>query len=168
MHEYRLITSSRKTGSSKLDDWVLCRIYKKNSSCQKPTGSISSKEYSNASPSSSIDEVIESLPETGDDFFAYPKTTLQHNDIMNKFNFEIPADSVHSDWASLAGLYSVPELAPVDHSGTFDFNNNNNTIADLYVPSVTSSFCQVDYPPASAFRYSTQQRDGGGVFGFSQ
>ncbi|XP_038906268.1 NAC domain-containing protein JA2-like [Benincasa hispida] len=170
MHEYRLISSSRKTGSSKLDDWVLCRIYKKNSSCQKPTGSISSKEYSNgSSPSSSshIDEVIESLPEMGDDFFAYPKTTLQQNDIMNKFHFEIPADSVNSDWASLARLYSVPELAPVDHSGTFNYNNNN-TIADVYVPSITSPFCQVDYPPPPAFQYSTQQHDGGGLFRFSQ
>ncbi|XP_023002610.1 NAC domain-containing protein 72-like [Cucurbita maxima] len=163
MHEYRLIASSRKTGSSKLDDWVLCRIYKKNSSSQKATGSISSTEYGNVSPSSSssshIDEVIKGLPETRHDSFAYPKATLQQNDI-NKFNFEIPGDSLISDWASLAGLYSVPELAPMDppQPGTFNYSNNNSS--DLYVPSITAPFCQVDYLP--------QQRDCTRTYGFSE
>lgn len=161
-----------------LDEWVLCRIYKKNSSCQKPAAIISSREYSHGSPPSSssshIDDVMESLPEISDDFFAYPKT-LQQNDI--KFNFQIPADSVNSDWASLAGLYSVPELAPLNQppppSGTnFNYNNNN---ADLYVPSISPPFFQVDLPPAKkvqsddpyGFRYPAQHRDGG-VYGFSQ
>lgn len=114
---------------------------------------------------------MESLPEISDDFFAYPKT-LQQNDI--KFNFQIPADAVNSDWASLAGLYSVPELAPLSHpqpSGTFNYNNN----ADLYVPSISAQFCQVNLPPAkkiqsedpNGFRFPVHHRDDG-VFGFSQ
>ncbi|KAG6424366.1 hypothetical protein SASPL_114783 [Salvia splendens] len=51
MHEYRLAESTTKKGSSKLDDWVLCRIYKKNSN----------KEYSH--DSSQYDDVLDSLPD---------------------------------------------------------------------------------------------------------
>uniref|UniRef100_A0A6N2L8J1 NAC domain-containing protein n=1 Tax=Salix viminalis TaxID=40686 RepID=A0A6N2L8J1_SALVM len=55
MHEYRLIESSRKNGSTKLDEWVLCRIYKKKSSAaQKSMPGVSSKEPSTNSSSSSF------------------------------------------------------------------------------------------------------------------
>ncbi|CAI8583529.1 unnamed protein product [Vicia faba] len=90
MHEYRLLDSSRNNGGTKLDDWVLCRIYKKNSSAQKanPNGVVSSREYtqysngSSSSSSSHIDEVLESLPEIDDRCFMLPRVnslrTMQH------------------------------------------------------------------------------------------
>ncbi|KAF8409322.1 hypothetical protein HHK36_005396 [Tetracentron sinense] len=90
MHEYRLSEPTRKTGSSRLDDWVLCRIYKKNSSIQKPDLSVSTKEHSNVSFSSSsshLEDVLESLPEIDDRFFALPRMnslkTLQEEEKLN-------------------------------------------------------------------------------------
>ncbi|KAH1144389.1 hypothetical protein GLYMA_12G221500v4 [Glycine max] len=86
MHEYRLLDSSRKNTGTKLDDWVLCRIYKKNSSAQKAVqnGVVPSNEhtqYSNGSSSSSssqLDDVLESLPAIDERCFPMPRVnTLQ-------------------------------------------------------------------------------------------
>ncbi|KAL8167326.1 hypothetical protein V2J09_008825 [Rumex salicifolius] len=53
MHEYRLSQSiPAKPGSSKLDDWVLCRIYKKNSSAAKAAESATSTGVSTSTTSS--------------------------------------------------------------------------------------------------------------------
>ncbi|XP_038897025.1 NAC domain-containing protein 72-like [Benincasa hispida] len=135
MHEYRLIDASRKTGSIKLDDWVLCRIYKKNSSAQKlppMTSSISSMECSNGGSSSTcssshLDDVLESLPEIKDRFFSLPKVnsflTLQQQDHENlKFLNNHLLGSANFDWASAApaasfeGLNLAAELAPLTQS----------------------------------------------------
>ncbi|GFP96730.1 NAC domain-containing protein 72 [Phtheirospermum japonicum] len=76
MHEFRLSEPPKKNGSSKLDEWVLCRIYKKNSSAQKPTAAISgsqSREYSlgsSSSSSSQYDDVLDSLPDINDHFLS--------------------------------------------------------------------------------------------------
>uniref|UniRef100_A0A6N2NK46 NAC domain-containing protein n=1 Tax=Salix viminalis TaxID=40686 RepID=A0A6N2NK46_SALVM len=95
MHEYRLLESSRKSGSTKLDDWVLCRIYKKNSSAaQKSMSGVSSREYSAncSSPSSSshLEDVLDSLPEIDDRRFALPRTSslkpMQHEEKINLAN----------------------------------------------------------------------------------
>ncbi|KAE9616982.1 hypothetical protein Lal_00034398 [Lupinus albus] len=138
MHEYRLLDSSRKNnGSAKLDDWVLCRIYKKNSSAQKTViPSFSSKEYSNggSSPSSSshVEDMIE-LPEINDQFFALPRmnslrTSQQNHDgFQNLGNF--------SDWVNSSGLDSVPEFQT---QGMVNYGEN-----DLFVPSMPQ-FCHVD------------------------
>ncbi|PPR82404.1 hypothetical protein GOBAR_AA38310 [Gossypium barbadense] len=117
MHEYRLIESSRKSGSSKLDDWVLCRIYKKNSSGQKPLSSVSSREQStngsSSSCSSQLDDMLDSLPELDDRFFALPRInsfkTLQNDVKLGFQNLGIG----NLDWGSLGGLSSVPELMDV-------------------------------------------------------
>lgn len=66
MHEYRLADSgtkaARRKGSLRLDDWVLCRIYKKASSAGvQRWGSM--KENGE---STSVDEVLTSLPEIED------------------------------------------------------------------------------------------------------
>lgn len=143
MHEYRLLEPSRKSGSSKLDEWVLCRIYKKNSSSQKPivTNSLMSKEqYSNGSSSSSsshIDDVLDSLPAIDDRVFSLPRVnslkTLNHEeDRLGLHNLW----SGNFDWATLAGLNSVPELVPGNqtqpqYQGTVGFNKS-----DSYVPSI--------------------------------
>ncbi|KAI9186490.1 hypothetical protein LWI28_017805 [Acer negundo] len=149
MHEYRLIESTRKNGSSKLDEWVLCRIYKKNSSAQKPasmtTTSVPSKEHSNGSCSSSsshLDDVLDSLPEIDDRFFTLPRmNSLKNLQNEEKLNLQ-QLGSGNFDWASLAGLNSVPELG---HSsgqnqsqGMASYGNN-----DVYVPSLPQ-LCHVD------------------------
>ncbi|KAF3442118.1 hypothetical protein FNV43_RR16034 [Rhamnella rubrinervis] len=140
MHEYRLIESSRKNGSTKLDDWVLCRIYKKNSSSQKPMSSLLSKEHSNngssSSSSSHLDDVLDSLPEIDHRFFSLPRMnslkTLQQDDKLNFQNL----GSGNFDWASLAGLNPVAELVSGNQTQAqcqepISFNNN-----DMYVPSI--------------------------------
>ncbi|EXB37906.1 NAC domain-containing protein 72 [Morus notabilis] len=151
MHEYRLIESSRKHGSSKLDEWVLCRIYKKNSSSQKPmiSSSLTSKEqYSNGSSSSSsshLDDVLDSLPTIDHRFFSLPRVSslkaLQDDDKLGLYNL----GSGNFDWASLVGLNSVPELVPsnqaqTQYQGTVGFNNG-----DVYAPSIPP-LCHVESP----------------------
>ncbi|KAK6946755.1 NAC domain [Dillenia turbinata] len=118
MHEYRLSEPSRKNGSSRLDDWVLCRIYKKNSGAQKPTiSNMSSKEQSHGSSSSSsshLEDVLESLPEIDDRFFALPRTnSLKNLQNDEKINLGAASGSGQFDWASLVGSNTLPELISV-------------------------------------------------------
>ncbi|XP_065862138.1 NAC domain-containing protein 72 isoform X2 [Euphorbia lathyris] len=138
MHEYRLLESTRKHGSSKLDDWVLCRIYKKNSGAQKPISSICSKENSNngssSSSSSHLDDVLDSLPEIDDRFFSNPLKLMQPDEKINISRL----GSGNFDWASLAGLNSVSDLgqaqAQPQGQGMVGYASTGN---DLYVPSLT-------------------------------
>ncbi|CAF2150252.1 hypothetical protein BRARA_A01709 [Brassica rapa] len=113
MHEYRLIEHSRSHGSSKLDDWVLCRIYKKTSGSQRqavasPVQACLEDQSTNmsSSPSSSsqLDDVLDSFPEMKDRSFDLPRMNSLRT-ILNG-NFE---------WASLAGLNPMPELAPMTY-----------------------------------------------------
>ncbi|KAK6934297.1 NAC domain [Dillenia turbinata] len=118
MHEYRLSEPSRKNGSSRLDDWVLCRIYKKNSSAPKPTiVNMSSIEHSHGSTSSSsshLDDVLESLPEIDDRFFALPRmSSLKNLQNDEKINLGSGSGTGQFDWASLVGSNTLPELISV-------------------------------------------------------
>ncbi|OIW08261.1 hypothetical protein TanjilG_21727 [Lupinus angustifolius] len=138
MHEYRLLDSSRKNnGSAKLDDWVLCRIYKKNSSAQKTVvPSFSSTEYSNggSSPSSSshVEDMIE-LPEINDQFFGLPRMNSLRTSQQNHDGFQNLGS--FSDWVNSSGLDSVPEFQT---QGMVNYGEN-----DLFVPSMPQ-FCHVD------------------------
>lgn len=64
MHEYRLADSAskaaRRKGSLRLDDWVLCRIYKKSPGALR----LAAKE--NGDQCAGFDEVLECLPEIDD------------------------------------------------------------------------------------------------------
>ena len=151
MHEYRLIEPSRKNGSAKLDEWVLCRIYKKSSSAssiQKPVmTSVSNKEQScngsSSECSSQLDDVLEWLPEIEDRFFTLPrinslKNLPQQED--NKLNLLGNLGSGNFDWASLAGLNPVPEAVPnTQAQGQAQLTCNN----DVYVPSIPP-LCHVE------------------------
>ncbi|KAL7216844.1 hypothetical protein ACSBR1_028713 [Camellia fascicularis] len=154
MHEYRISEPPKKNGSAKLDDWVLCRIYKKNSSAQKPIAGVSSKELSHGSSSSSssqFDDMLESLPEINDRFFTLPRMnslkTIQQDE---KFNIQ-NLTSGNFDWASLAGaVTSLPELVPGGQSqaqtlAPGHLGNNNNMYNDMYVPSIPP-LSRVDSP----------------------
>ncbi|KAI7733007.1 hypothetical protein M8C21_024998 [Ambrosia artemisiifolia] len=69
-----------------LDDWVLCRIYKKNSSAEKAISGDPSTEQSHGSPTSSsahFDGVLDSLPAIDDKFLNFPT-----NDTSNTFDEE--------------------------------------------------------------------------------
>ncbi|CAI9760471.1 unnamed protein product [Fraxinus pennsylvanica] len=147
MHEYRLSESPKKNGSSRLDDWVLCRIYKKNSSGQKPTdsGMVQSKEYSHGSSSSSssqYDDVLESLPDINDRFFSLtrmnPLRTFQQED--QKVNLQ-KLGSGNFDWANIANLNSLLEPSQAQPSQTHAQVNNLKIEDirgqnDMYAPAV--------------------------------
>ncbi|OIV92423.1 hypothetical protein TanjilG_23023 [Lupinus angustifolius] len=118
MHEYRLLDSSRNNASAKLDEWVLCRIYKKNSSSEKSNTNISTNEYSNESSSNSsssnIDNILESLPEIDDNRFLM----TQHQNLTAV------------DWTNPAVMNSVTEFV---NSGNQTMMNYGN---DLCVPTL--------------------------------
>uniref|UniRef100_A0A5B7AMY7 Putative NAC domain class transcription factor isoform 1 n=1 Tax=Davidia involucrata TaxID=16924 RepID=A0A5B7AMY7_DAVIN len=148
MHEYRLSEPSRKNGS-RLDDWVLCRIYKKNSCAQKPMSVAPSNEQSHGSSSSSLsqfDDVLDSLPEIEDRFFTLPRMnslrTMQQDD--QKLNLQ-NLNSGNFDWANLAGVNSLPELvsggqaqaqAQAQARTPPVAVNNNNIHNDIFAPSI--------------------------------
>ncbi|KAG9159556.1 hypothetical protein Leryth_013547 [Lithospermum erythrorhizon] len=131
MHEYRIFEPQRKNGSSKLDEWVLCRIYKKKSSGAKPNvgGNGPPKEYSHGSSSSSstqYDDMLDSLTEI-DKKFSLPRMNSLKN--QEKFNLQ-RLSSIGLDWATLAGLTTLPEHDPTrpQIQNQFDVNNINNLI----------------------------------------
>ena len=139
-----------------LDDWVLCRIYKKNSSAQQkvPNGVVSSNDqytaqYSNGSSSNSssshLDDVLESLPEIDDRCFALPRVNslraLHHHE-NNKLAHQqqhqqqqqgLVGAGSFVDWA--AGQAVLNELGQVQQ-GMVNLGVGN----DLFVPSA----CHVD------------------------
>ncbi|XP_011042499.1 PREDICTED: NAC domain-containing protein 72-like [Populus euphratica] len=145
MHEYRLIESSRKHGSTKLDEWVLCRIYKKKSiAAQKSMSGVSSKEPSTSSPSSSFsshfdDDVLDTLPEIDDRFLDLPRTSSlkprQHEEKINLATL----GSGNFDWATLAGFNSVPQLVQTRPGVSY----SNSNVHDVYVPSM-SQLCHMN------------------------
>ncbi|KAL0891126.1 hypothetical protein Bca101_015109 [Brassica carinata] len=109
MHEYRLVEHSRSHGSSKLDDWVLCRIYKKTSGSQRqqavpPVQPEHSTNGSSSSSSSHHEDVLDSFPEMNDRSFNLPRVNSLRTLLNGNF-----------DWASLAGLNPIPELAPTSN-----------------------------------------------------
>nr|QDX01727.1 NAC domain-containing protein NAC88 [Medicago sativa subsp. falcata] len=138
MHEYRLLDASRKhnLGSTKLDDWVLCRIYKKNSSSQKEIPTFSTKECSNgSSPSSSsqVDEMLDSFLEIDDQSFALPRvTSLRMLQQEEKFGFHNMGAGLFSDWVNPTDIESSPEFGLGNQSqGMLNYGCN-----DYCVPSV--------------------------------
>lgn len=154
MHEYRLLDSSRNNGGTKLDDWVLCRIYKKNSSAQKPipNGVVSSREYtqysngSSSSSSSHLDDVLESLPQIDDHCFKLPRVnslrTAQHHQQEEKMNLQNlnAANNNFMDWSNSSSiLNTVTGFQDGQTQGMMNFSGCN----DLYVPSVPT-LCQLD------------------------
>lgn len=118
--------------SLQLDDWVLCRIYKKNSSGQKPISGIPTKEFSHGSSSSSSSQFEEMFPEINDRSFALPPmSSLKTLQIDEKVNIQ-RLNSGNFDWASFAGVTSLPELVPAGQSINNNNNNSNMRYNDMY------------------------------------
>ncbi|KAK8622756.1 hypothetical protein V6N13_117658 [Hibiscus sabdariffa] len=179
MHEYRLIGTSRKNGSTKLDDWVLCRIYNKNSGGQKPFPSVKSREQStngsSSSCSSQLDDMLESLPELDERFFGLPRMnslkTFQNDEKTGFQNMGIGG----LDWANLGlgGFNSVPELV---HSGMTQTQSQGIPSygnSDVYVPTMPPAVCQMDMSANKAGNsveeevesgIKTQRVDNSGIF----
>ncbi|XP_002967149.2 NAC domain-containing protein 55 [Selaginella moellendorffii] len=73
MHEYRLVDPNnkalfaRKRGSLRLDDWVLCRIYKKKAKAYSRASVIKSESRRTGNGSTVEEDMLASLPEIGMD-----------------------------------------------------------------------------------------------------
>ncbi|CAH2036525.1 unnamed protein product [Thlaspi arvense] len=139
MHEYRLIEPSRRHGSSKLDDWVLCRIYKKQTSAQKQiyeNASTSTRELSNngtsstTSSSSHFEDVLDSSHHEVDNRnfqLSNPNrfSSLRPDLTGEKIGFNGLADTPSFDWGSFANNVehnSCPELGLSHVVPSLDFN----------------------------------------------
>ncbi|KAG6385482.1 hypothetical protein SASPL_154317 [Salvia splendens] len=167
MHEYRLSESTRKSGSSKLDDWVLCRIYKKNSSGQyrntANVGGVLSKEYSHdssSSCSSQYEDVLDSLPELDDRYF--PMDSLKNSQLQDdqKLNLQ-RLSSENFNWATLAGLGPLwPELMEAQQANAAP-TRQNDTIAP-------ANFTNTNSVDPFSVRYANQSGGFGFGFGFRQ
>lgn len=145
MHEYRLSEPQRKNGSSRLDDWVLCRIYKKNSSAQKHIsgGGAPTTEQSHGSSSSSssqFDDVLESLPEIEDRCFNLPrinsiKNFQQEDQKLNLQKF----DSGNYDWASIAA-FGLPEPLNGTQLNTSAATNTTMNVIPSMAPAPATTY----------------------------
>lgn len=161
MHEYRLCEAPRKTGSARLDEWVLCRIYKKNSSAaaaQKPITGVQRKDYSHVSSSSSssqFDDVLESLPEINDQYFTLPRISSLKNLQQDDKSTLQRLSSGSFDWATLAGFNTMPELGPGNQIHPSGHNPVNP--ADIYGHTMAMTF-HVDEEVQSGMR-TTQRVD---------
>ncbi|KAK4768051.1 hypothetical protein SAY87_003192 [Trapa incisa] len=132
---YKLYDSPRGKYCELLDDWVLCRIYKKNSSSSshKPlvisaTAAISGKEHSyvSSSSSSSLDDMLALPPMDIDRFFAHPQMDsmkAEQQPQEEKPCLQGRLGSGGFDWATLAGISSQTQL--------FNYVNNDA----LYAPA---------------------------------
>lgn len=117
-----------------LDDWVLCRIYKKNSGTQV---SVSAKERNTlcSSPSSYLDDVaLESFPEINDQFFSLPR--------VNSLKY------LQNDKQTLQGLQGLGTAEWVGQRSEFGCNGQNQSqgaMAQFSFPEIPP-LCQVESP----------------------
>ncbi|CAN6991320.1 hypothetical protein BRARA_A03132 [Brassica rapa] len=183
MHEYRLIEPSRRYGSTKLDDWVLCRIYKKQSSAQKQVYSnpmTSGREYSNndsstSSSSHQYNDVLESLHEIDNrslGFAAGSSNAPPHHShrpslIEQKTGFLNLAREPSFDWPSYGGHNSVPELTPSHNVPRLRYGDGGGYFQSVKTNEEDNKTQQqaegFSADPVNGFGYSDEQHD---AFGF--
>ncbi|KAJ0238533.1 NAC domain-containing protein 55 [Hirschfeldia incana] len=180
MHEYRLFEPSRRYGSTKLDDWVLCRIYKKQSSAQKQVYSnqmTSGREYSNndsstSSSSHQYNDVLESFHEIDNrslGFAAGSSNAIPHhsqrpNLTEQKTGFLNLAMEPSFDWPSYGGHASVPELTPSHNVPTLCYGDGGGYFQSVRQMKKTQQQAEgFSVDPVNGFPNSDQQHD---AFGF--
>ncbi|KAI4320747.1 hypothetical protein MLD38_034192 [Melastoma candidum] len=179
MHEYRLIESFRKSGSSKLDEWVLCRIYKKNAgSLKQSISSSSSKEHSHgdSSSSSSFNEMLESFSEINDQLFSLPQINsmpLEQQKEDEKPNNIQNIGSAGFGWSSIHGLHNglssrtAQPQGPANYGRSHHYYDPGTILPGYYVPAAPSN-------SEVQSRVQTQQTGGsrgyihGDSFGFAK
>lgn len=140
MHEYRLLEPQRTTRTSRLDDWVLCRIYKKNSNAQRVVEmgiATTDCSHGSSSSSSSHDEPLQlpindrSLNHLSD------KPKLQNVGYSSGNNFDGPTFAGHNNTVpKYGGGSSGVHGSQQGVMNTINTYNRN----DMYVPSVNTGF----------------------------
>ncbi|KAL1202502.1 NAC domain-containing protein 55 [Cardamine amara subsp. amara] len=190
MHEYRLIEPSRRNGSTKLDDWVLCRIYKKQSSAQKQVYNnlmTSAREYSNndsstSSTSHQYDDVLESLHEIDNrslGFAAGSSNTMPHSHRPVITDQKTGFHGLAREPSYFGGQNSIPELGLSHNFAGLRYGNGGSYFHGVKtneeddrtlqqqaegIPRFNNSVHQgFSVNPVNGFGYSDQQPSG---FGF--
>ncbi|RWR84479.1 NAC domain-containing protein 72 [Cinnamomum micranthum f. kanehirae] len=132
MHEYRLLENTRKKGSTRLDDWVLCRIYKKNSGTQVSESAKERNAIGYPSPSPCQDDVmLESLPEINDRFFSLPR--------INSLK------SFQNDRQTHQSIGNVDWMGQRSEFGSNGQNQSQGAMAHFSFPAIPP-LCQVESP----------------------
>ncbi|KAF3643860.1 NAC domain-containing protein 72 [Capsicum annuum] len=150
MHEYRLCEPSRKIGSPRLDDWVLCRIYKKNVAAPKPGScDLRNKDISHGGSSSSssslFGDMLETLPVIEDRYFSLPQMNFQQSDTnlslqqfgSGNFNWAATAQSLFPELATQNPASGPPPAAP---PMLVNNQNNLNNLNEFFANSTALNF----------------------------
>ncbi|KAK1397044.1 NAC domain-containing protein [Heracleum sosnowskyi] len=155
MHEYRLLEPQRRTRSSRLDDWVLCRIYKKNSNPQRAVEmgiarTDCSHGGSSSSSSSQFDEPLQ---------LAISDRSFTVNQGCEK----PPVQSVgysfgnNFDWAAFAGLNNtVPEHCGGSSGVQFPIQNGSQQGGSVLNPNAYAQGFINSIDPYAAIRHPNQ------------
>ncbi|VFQ58590.1 unnamed protein product [Cuscuta campestris] len=162
MHEYRLCDAPRKAGSSRLDDWVLCRIYKKLTSAEKVAAGGQSKEQSHPSPSSSssqLDDMLESLPEIDDRYFTLPRmgSLIKQEERLNLQDL----GAGNFDWACMTPLSDLGQGTSAA-AGQAPAGNDVSFQNDVYALAGMNFQAAADEEVQSGIK--RQRVDGSGFF----
>ncbi|KAL8130535.1 hypothetical protein V2J09_019690 [Rumex salicifolius] len=143
MHEYRLFDSPRSAIASKLDDWVLCRIYKKNTNASVASTNEHSPGGSSASSATShLDEALHTSP-------AARGLIRQENNDQNVVDY----GSVSWDWNVLAGLTAGPD-GPNQAQGGHVINDGNGTCMPSFPPLCRDDGGCFDQNPNMTWAYT--------------
>lgn len=169
MHEYRLSEPSKNNNSSRLDDWVLCRIYKKNSSAERAISSEPSTEQSHGSPSTSssqFDGVLDSLPAIDNAFLNFPASdsVKTFNEDDQKVDTQKP-DTGNYDWLGV-GAFGLHAPHSTSMDPTFNMQREDegqNGIRSQRMENSGYSFSQrfMSGTDPFAIRYPTQSSSSG-------
>ncbi|XP_076889297.1 NAC domain-containing protein JA2-like [Bidens hawaiensis] len=156
MHEYRLSeTSKDNSNSSRLDDWVLCRIYKKSSAEKTLSGGPSTEQShgSLTSSSSHFDSVHDSLPAINDNLQHFP-TSMNEDQKVNIQKF----DTGSYNWTSTDPTFDMQ--IKYDKSPESEFPNG---IRSQRIENSGYLFSQsfLDATDPFAIRYPTQPSGSG-------
>ncbi|CAM6102989.1 unnamed protein product [Calypogeia fissa] len=141
MHEYRLADSGispthhiHRKGSLRLDDWVLCRIYKKSTNAQR-----AGKERDN---SSCVEEVLASLPEIDHPKILLPRlgsfSGLMEQDLHNIGSPPLLDSFLTGDASENGGSPSAspPTVDQVDSSSVVDRRQSAGPRTTMSSPKV--------------------------------
>jgi len=135
MHEYRLTDSGTSTtglrkGSMRLDDWVLCRIYKKKNSNPRLTAAKERDE-------SGMDDVLATLPDIDQDQKpVLPKVASFTGLLDGEYPF---LSCFLTDNPDYTGLASLPELESFQNNSKREEYMNNNITAKQQSSTALSS-----------------------------
>ncbi|XP_062196925.1 NAC transcription factor 29-like [Phragmites australis] len=163
MHEYLLTgankTTKRRRSSMRLDDWVLCRIYKKSNnfqfSDQEQEGSTMEEDYS---LNNSMNSAVASSPksEAAADDQLHPATmnmskSCSLTDLLNTIDYSALSQLL-LDGSSDAPAEAEPQQSPLIYPTgipayqELNYNHNVNNRHISMTPQVdASSYCSINY-----------------------